>query len=226
MVEYVYLNYYSDVKKNSSLVKKYIMICKYDMLEFSKRIKKIIELSGSAEKLANISGMSSRVIGQYLAGKSDPSRIKLMALANAAQVNIEWLATGVGPMRKKGRDIFNTALLALIIELSEDHEKEAGKKLTPADRADFISTAYDLCVEVDPASDQARDLIRDSMKAVHNFLASLDRMIETEKGRERAKKLFTREFGKILPKDEAELEAQEFIGTRILKRHTGKGILK
>jgi len=183
-------------------------------------------LAGSAEKLAYNAGMSARVIGQYLSGKSDPTRKKLISLADAAQVNFQWLAIGVGPMRGEDQDIFNHALLVLIIELLEDYEKESGKKLTPVEKADFISEAYELCVEVDPASDQAKDLIRDSMRVVRDFLASLDRIIETEKGRKRAQKIFTREFGKILPKDEAELEAQNFIGTRILKRHAEKGTLK
>lgn len=68
---------------------------------FTERIKKIIEIAGNADKLARMSGMSPRVIGKYLAGDSDPSREKLVALANATNVNISWLANGEGPMIKE-----------------------------------------------------------------------------------------------------------------------------
>jgi hypothetical protein len=43
-------------------------------------------------------------------------------------------------------------------------------------------------------------------------------MIETEKGREQAIKIFTRKFGEALSKEEAEWEAHELIGVRLLKR--------
>lgn len=67
---------------------------------FSERVKAIVGLVGSAEKLARLAGMSARIIGKYLAGESDPTREKLVALANAAKVNIAWLADGEGPMMK------------------------------------------------------------------------------------------------------------------------------
>ena len=69
---------------------------------FSLRVKEIIREVGSAEKLARMTGMSSRVIGQYAAGTSDPTRGKMVALAVAAGFNVLWLATGEGPKRKEG----------------------------------------------------------------------------------------------------------------------------
>ena len=196
------------------------------MITFPDRIKKIIELSGSAEKLANISGMSSRVIGQYLAGKSDPTRLKLIALANAALVNIEWLATGKGPMREEDRETFHMPLLALIIEALEEYEMDAGKKLTPAEKADFISEAYNKCIDDEEASSQTKDNILKSMKVFSDFFNSVDSMIKTKKGRERVRKTLTRKFRISLSKDETEWEVGEFIGSRILKAHFEKGTLK
>lgn len=188
-------------------------------LSFSERIKKIISLVGSAEKLAYNSGMSSRVIGQYLSGKTDPTRKKLIALAEAAGVNIEWLATGEGLMREGDREVFTPALLTLIIEVLEDHEIALGKKLTAVEKAEFINNASELCYDADPNSPQTKILIRDTIREVYNFLSSLDRMIKTKEGRVRARKIIRREFGKVLSKEETKIEVDEFISSRILKDH-------
>lgn len=64
---------------------------------FGARVKEIIRMVGSAERLARIAGMSARSIGQYAAGTSDPTRSKLVALAAAADINLLWLVTGEGP---------------------------------------------------------------------------------------------------------------------------------
>jgi len=63
-------------------------------ISFAERMKVLVEKAGSAEKLASKAGMSSRVIGKYLNGESDPSRSRLVALANAAEVDLVWLAVG------------------------------------------------------------------------------------------------------------------------------------
>jgi len=66
-------------------------------ISFGERMREVIRLVGSAEKLARLTGMSARGIGQYAAGTSDPTRSKMVALADAAGVNVLWLATGEGP---------------------------------------------------------------------------------------------------------------------------------
>lgn len=70
-------------------------------LSFADRIKEVIRMVGSAEKLARLTGMSARGIGQYASSQSDPTRTKLIALAEASGVNVLWLATGEGPKMKE-----------------------------------------------------------------------------------------------------------------------------
>lgn len=69
-------------------------------ISFGERVKEVIQLVGSAEKLARMTGISARGIGHYAAGGSDPTRSKMVALAEAAGVNVLWLATGEGPKMK------------------------------------------------------------------------------------------------------------------------------
>lgn len=45
--------------------------------------------------------MSGVMVGKYASGESEPSRDKLIALAKAADVNVLWLATGEGEMRRE-----------------------------------------------------------------------------------------------------------------------------
>ncbi|WP_421707958.1 LexA family transcriptional regulator [Algihabitans sp.] len=61
---------------------------------FSGRIEQVIRLAGSVAELARKSGLSERVISKYRSGESDPSRRRLLALAEASGVSVEWLATG------------------------------------------------------------------------------------------------------------------------------------
>ncbi|MBF0177203.1 MAG: helix-turn-helix transcriptional regulator [Magnetococcales bacterium] len=68
-----------------------------DLESFAARLKTIIA-SESLRSFAERSGVSVTVLRQYLAGHSDPARAKLIAMANAGGVSVQWLATGEGPM--------------------------------------------------------------------------------------------------------------------------------
>ena len=67
--------------------------------EFHERVNTIVGMAGGPAALAQKSGLSRSVIDKYRAGESDPSRQRLIALAKAVGVTLEWLATGKGPMR-------------------------------------------------------------------------------------------------------------------------------
>lgn len=81
--------------------------------DFVERMKEVVERAGSAEKLAKLSGISSRGIGKYLAGETDPSRARLIAIAGAAEVNLEWLATGQG--QKTAAELDTAAIPAEVL---------------------------------------------------------------------------------------------------------------
>ena len=77
-----------------------------DMSEklFSDRVKLVVDLVGNASRLGSLTGITPKSIGIYMKGGSDPSREKLVAIAKAANVNLEWLATGEGPIYKGEAD--------------------------------------------------------------------------------------------------------------------------
>jgi transcriptional regulator with XRE-family HTH domain len=58
-----------------------------------------VELAGGIALMSRKCGLSRGVIHKYLKGESEPSRPRLVALARAAGVRVEWLATGEGAVR-------------------------------------------------------------------------------------------------------------------------------
>lgn len=60
---------------------------------FVERLRKLIKECGSAHALARKASISQSGLHRYLTG-SEPSRPVLIAIANAMNVSVEWLATG------------------------------------------------------------------------------------------------------------------------------------
>lgn len=63
---------------------------------FMQRLQLCVDRLGSAAALGRAADISPATIGDYLSGKSDPTREKLVAIAKAAAVPMGWLAVGEG----------------------------------------------------------------------------------------------------------------------------------
>jgi transcriptional regulator with XRE-family HTH domain len=185
---------------------------------FENRIKKIISLVGSAEKLSHSAGMSPSLIGKYLSGKTDPTRKKLIALSEAAGVNVQWLATGEGLMRNGEWHQLKPEFLTLFIEMLEDYKNELGENFTHEKRIEKFNKLYELSSDNFPTSERAKKKIQSTIIDVFDLLPTLERMVEIEKDRKLAQKIVKSIFEKILPAEEADREAEELILTRLIKR--------
>lgn len=64
--------------------------------DFVARIRRVVDMVGGIAALSRKCHLSRPVIHKYLNGASDPSRARLVSLAQAAGVSVEWLATGAG----------------------------------------------------------------------------------------------------------------------------------
>lgn len=85
---------------------------------------------------------------KYLAG-AEPSTFRLVAIADTANVNIEWLATGRGP--KKGTaqasqpaDLGDLSRLTATIAAVEEGLRQIHRKLPPDKYAEVVAAAYQL----------------------------------------------------------------------------------
>ena len=125
---------------------------------FVERIRTIVSLAGGIEKLARSAGMTSRVIGKYLAGESEPNRTRLVSLARAAGVSIAWLATGEGtaqgetPTEKSrftaeppapfGKANVDEDLLLAILKSIEETLRDRKARVSIEKKAKLMSTLY------------------------------------------------------------------------------------
>jgi phage repressor protein C with HTH and peptisase S24 domain len=67
-----------------------------DQAGFAARLQLIVQHWPSADRLAKATGVSPSAFRKWLKGVAEPSRDRLVALAEAAGVNVSWLAQGEG----------------------------------------------------------------------------------------------------------------------------------
>jgi len=63
------------------------------------RIRRCAEIAGSGDALAQKAGIPRSTLETYLTGKAEPKALRIVAIARAADVSIEWLASGDGEER-------------------------------------------------------------------------------------------------------------------------------
>ena len=184
---------------------------KNKILSFPERIKSIIELAGSAEKLAHSAGMSARVIGQYLSRKSDPTRKKLIALANAVDVNIEWLATGKGVMLVRDHEKINIELLNFLFDTYENYEKKLGSKLSHIEKAWAIGTIFNFYSTRDFKDETVKNTLLQDIENLHNLFELYKKLINSDIKKEMIGDVLKGLFKQEWYKEEAEIIADELI---------------
>jgi phage repressor protein C with HTH and peptisase S24 domain len=67
-------------------------------VEFTERLQALVRNWPSSDSLAKAAGVSPSALRKWLKGQAEPSRERLVALADAAGVAIGWLAKGDGPV--------------------------------------------------------------------------------------------------------------------------------
>lgn len=63
------------------------------------RIRQCANAVGSGDELSRQTGIPRRTLENYVSGKTEPSASKLAAIAEAADVSLNWLVAGKGEMR-------------------------------------------------------------------------------------------------------------------------------
>lgn len=120
--------------------------------EFIERMRACADLVGSVNALARKSGLSQSGIRRYFTG-GDPTRRVLIAIAEAAGVNVLWLVSGEGTMLREspaGAAALGEALalapeiLQLSLETIEEALLKSGRKMSPAKKAELAMAVYEL----------------------------------------------------------------------------------
>lgn len=108
-----------------------------DREAFVGRLRRIVSHWRSADRLARAMGVSPSAFRKWLKGEAEPSRERLVALADAAGVGVAWLAKGEGPV-PHFREAHGSALAdgdldpSQFLLLPKQPEAAAAGSVTPA----------------------------------------------------------------------------------------------
>ena len=69
----------------------------------AERIRKCAALVGSGDELARRTGIPRRTLESYMTGDSEPKASRIVAIAQAADVSVDWLVTGKPPVHTAER---------------------------------------------------------------------------------------------------------------------------
>ena len=102
----------------------------------------------SVRAFARKAGVSDTFLRQCLAGRTEPTRTKLLAIAEAGGTTVEWIATGRAeandPPAIAERSPIDRELLESIIEIAEQVLEDAGSRLAAGRKARLISALYEM----------------------------------------------------------------------------------
>lgn len=138
------------------------------MTNFSDRLWESIG-DESVLSFAKRARVSEGVVRKYVKGGAEPTVSRLIAMADAAGVSVNWLATGRG---SKNEDIANKAFksdidinsLSKAIELLDEALLITNKPMNPKKKAELISALYEL--EVSEHEEKRRDAMLMLLKSI------------------------------------------------------------
>jgi phage repressor protein C with HTH and peptisase S24 domain len=123
-----------------------------DRSAFVGRLRQILAHWPSADRLARETGVSPSAFRKWLKGEAEPSRERLVALADVAKVGIGWLASGEAPepvfpqggieKRGKGSVADHGTTLSRFLVLPKRPEAAAAGASTPAPPPDSEYIAF------------------------------------------------------------------------------------
>jgi transcriptional regulator with XRE-family HTH domain len=121
---------------------------------FSDRLREAID-GRSLRSFGADCGLSEGALRKYLAEKSEPGMSALVSMARTADVRIEWLATGDGPMRpgdhdgapRYSADPLDEEVMGYIIEKTLEVFEKDKRYLKPSDMKKLIFALYNAVKE-------------------------------------------------------------------------------
>jgi phage repressor protein C with HTH and peptisase S24 domain len=187
-----------------------------DRTAFAGRLQLILGHWPSADRLARAVGVSPSAFRKWLKGEAEPSRERLVALADAAGVGVAWLARGEGPQpviqdargdgraAKKGGGfgVLDPERFALLPKRAESAAAGAGTP-PPVTRSEFIAFSHGWIREtlhLEPDELILETAVGESM---HPTLSDQDMLLVDSSDRK------LREFGVYI---------LEYAGERLVKR--------
>lgn len=118
--------------------------------ELGRRIEATCDLLGTRQRAAEIAGISTDQLLNQVREKAKPGFAQLVRLAAAADVSLDWLATGEGEMMKAApmpSAAISEALLTMVLEKAQAHLDAEGLVATPMEMGRLCTALYMVAVE-------------------------------------------------------------------------------
>ena len=131
---------------------------------FPARLAKLIG-SMSVRAFARKAGVSDTFLRQCLAGRTEPTRTKLIAIADAGDTTVEWLATGGATGHasvESGAQGLDQKRLETIIARTEEELTAMGRPLAAGTKGRIVARLYATHVH-SPQVAPSRELIRQAI---------------------------------------------------------------
>lgn len=136
------------------------------------RLKRCAELAGNGDALAQKAAVPRRTLETYLSGRAEPKASRLVAIAGAVDVSLDWLLTGEGPMERGGDHAYTPreqgaaarpgvaeaaetvgldhldedTLVAAVVAVEEVMAEE-GWELDPRTKGQIVGLLYDMYID-------------------------------------------------------------------------------
>lgn len=131
---------------------------------------------GSRKKAAEVAQVSTDQLARYINNTSQPGLAPMARLCTAANVSLDWLATGAGqepnhtrdhpagyhaeaapatPPRGAEQETFSPELLRTVVRCIAEYERDHGRTIEPADKADLTVMLYQVARRLADRSEAA-----------------------------------------------------------------------
>ena len=201
------------------------------MKPFHERLKIAINVE-SVNAFAKRSGIPEGTLRTYLSGASLPGLDKLVAISDAAQVNIEWLTIGKGPIKPSAEEAleYDEHLFRAVIEILESYWLKEENKLSPSEKASMITDVYAVAFEMSLSNSNIEKVIKDYEKFDTVMSTAVERISDPVSGG-MSRKIFEKQLKRIFKEAYSSKEDLEFfidwlIGAYAIRKHMKEGTLK
>lgn len=132
---------------------------------FRNRLEILVKSVGGVGQLERRSGIARRTLDKYRSGESDPTRSKLVAIAEAANVSAGWLADGKSPMKLDAPQVTGTQISiddirSFLWNICETYYEKLPRRTKPAAFADQCLSMFDyLLTREDVKTEAAAEVI-------------------------------------------------------------------
>ena len=119
----------------------------------AQRLRICADKAGSGDELSRKTAIPRRTLESYLTGESEPKTSRLVAIAEASGVTVEWLATGREPPPFAASTSglppgkLHEEMLSEAISIVEDWLEVNRRRMASEKKASIISKLYQLFIE-------------------------------------------------------------------------------